>query len=136
MSIVIDTNIILSALIKAGKTREIIFKNYVDFVTPAYALTEVEKYKKDICKKSRLSLNELEMLISLLFRYIRIMNPYSYNYFLEKASEMIEDKKEVPFIATALALNCPIWSDDKHFKKQKEIKVFTTKEILDVLKNG
>ncbi len=39
------------------------------------------------------------------------------------------DKNDVVFIAAALALNCPIWSDDKHFKKQKEIKIFTTKEI-------
>jgi predicted nucleic acid-binding protein len=45
------------------------------------------------------------------------------------------DKKDVPFIAAALALNCSIWSDDKHFKKQKEIKIFTTKEVMEIYRN-
>ena len=44
------------------------------------------------------------------------------------------DKKDAPFIATSLAHNnCPIWSDDKHFKLQEKIKVYTTEELINLL---
>lgn len=40
------------------------------------------------------------------------------------------DKEDIPFVACALVFNCPIWSDDQHFQKQKKIKIYTTKEII------
>jgi len=52
--------------------------------------------------------------------------------FKEEANEIMGniDSDDVLFIATALAFNCPIWSEDKHFKQQDKVKVFTTKELL------
>ena len=133
--IILDTNIIISALIKSGITREIILKDSFEFLTPAYTLTEIYKYKKLICGKSKISFKEFDELINKLFKYIQVLNHPSYFSYLKKASRLIDDIKDIPFIAGALALNCPIWSDDKHFQKQKEIKVFTTKEIIE-LRNG
>jgi len=132
MKVVLDTNIILSALIKPGKTREFLLESYINFIVPAYSLTEIDRYKEYICRKSGLSIEKLDELINLLFKYIKILNPSFYSDFLHRASKLIDDKKDIPFIAAALYLNCPIWSDDKHFKKQKEIKILTTKEILDL----
>ena len=45
------------------------------------------------------------------------------------------DKKDTIFVAVALALNCSIWSDDRHFKKQKRIEIFTTKDIFEMYTN-
>ncbi|HID40035.1 MAG TPA: hypothetical protein EYP36_11045, partial [Calditrichaeota bacterium] len=41
---------------------------------------------------------------------------------------------DVQFIAAALATKSTIWSDDKHFKKQDEVKILTTKELIEMLK--
>jgi predicted nucleic acid-binding protein len=38
---------------------------------------------------------------------------------------------DVIFVATALSKNVVIWSDDKDFQKQKEIKVFATKDMAE-----
>jgi len=44
------------------------------------------------------------------------------------------DKKDIQFIALALAIkNNKIWSNDKHFEKQKKIQVYKTIDIIDVL---
>lgn len=128
--IILDTNVIISALIKSGITREIILKGSFEFLIPAYTLTEVYKYKELICKKSEISFEEFDELINKLFKYIRVLNPSFYFFYLKKASKLIDDVDDIPFIAAALAFNCPIWSEDKHFQKQKEIKIFTTKEII------
>lgn len=41
------------------------------------------------------------------------------------------DAKDTPFLALALALHCPLWSDDTHFTQQETSKVYTTKEIVN-----
>jgi predicted nucleic acid-binding protein len=43
------------------------------------------------------------------------------------------DPDDSPFLALAMMLNAPIWSNDSHFKKQKAAPIFTTKEILPLL---
>ncbi|MDE1824944.1 MAG: hypothetical protein KGH77_01135 [Candidatus Micrarchaeota archaeon] len=41
------------------------------------------------------------------------------------------DLSDTPFIALALSIkNDGIWSEDKHFARQKEIKVWKTKDLL------
>ena len=88
--IILDTNIIISALIKSGITREIILKDSFEFFTPAYTLTEIYKYKELICEKSKISFREFDELINKLFRYIQVLNPNSYFSYLKKAGKLIE----------------------------------------------
>ncbi len=133
MEVVIDTNVIISALIKSGKTREIISKSYFDFITPAYTLSEINKHKDEIFKKAKISQEEFNELLDRLFRHIRILNPKAYSSYLDKANELIKDADDVPFLACALYLNCPIWSDDKHFQKQKAVKVLKTSEFISFI---
>jgi predicted nucleic acid-binding protein len=44
------------------------------------------------------------------------------------------DLDDTPFLALALSLDCPIWSNDDHFKRQNVIKAVTTRELLGLLK--
>jgi len=44
------------------------------------------------------------------------------------------DVDDAPFLALAMLLNCPIWSNDVHFKRQQIVKVFNTKEVLSLLR--
>jgi predicted nucleic acid-binding protein len=57
--------------------------------------------------------------------------------FLKEAEEEMEniDKKDAPFIALALKLEIPIWSNDLDFKKQKKVVSYTTDEIMTKMLN-
>ena len=46
MKLVIDTNSIISALIKNGISRRIIVSPAIQFITPDHTLKEISKYKK------------------------------------------------------------------------------------------
>ncbi len=131
MKLVLDTNIIISALIKDSTIRKIIFDKNFDFITPAYTITEINKYKDYLCEKISINSEEFDEMFKKLFNCITIINPKLYSDYLKEADLLIDDKKDVAFIALALAFNCPIWSDDKHFQKQNRIKIITTKEMLD-----
>lgn len=73
------------------------------------------------------------VLLNILFGYIKIIDPDCYSNHLKYANELMGhiDIKDVPFLACALAYDCPIWSNDNHFQKQKIVKIFKNKDILN-----
>ena len=133
-TIVIDSNIIISALIKNGPVRDILTNFNVNFVFPQEGLEEIYSCKREIIKKADINENEFHLLFLRLLKYIRLIPLDIVANFKYKARKIMEkiDKDDVIFIAASLALKCPIWSEDKHFQRQKEIKVLTTKDILDL----
>lgn len=137
MNIVIDTNIFVSALIKNGICREILTNFKINFLFPEFEFEEIKNHKEEIIKKAGLTEREFNTLFLRLMKYVKIIPAYISSARKEEAMQIIYkiDQNDVQFIATALVFNCSIWSDDKHFKKQKTIKVFTTKEIINILKN-
>jgi len=54
MKIVVDTNIIFSALMAKGKTRQILLREDMEFYAPEFFFKELRKYIKDISEKSGL----------------------------------------------------------------------------------
>ena len=131
MRLVVDTNVLISAIIKKGETRRILFDFSFEFVTPAYSISEIHKYKDEICQKAGINNLEFERSLEILFRYVKIINPEFYSSYLEEASSLIKDSKDVPFLACAFALQCGIWSNDRGFREQNKVKVWITKDLID-----
>jgi predicted nucleic acid-binding protein len=133
MKLVIDTNKIMAAMIKDSLSRRIICTPMFQFITPDHTLQELSKYEKTIRKKARLTHQEFNLLVSLLFEHIMIVPKEDYEEFLNIAKTLIEDINDAPFIALCLAIKADgIWSDDTHFYTQKQYIVFQTKDLLFV----
>jgi len=136
MKIVIDTNIIISALIKDGIARRIIFSPFIQFITPDHSLKEISKYEKLICEKSKLNHYELKLLLNIIFEKILIIPKEDYKDKLNIAKNMIKDVDDVTFIALYLVSKADgIWSDDKDFKTSKNLLIFRTKELALIFKS-
>jgi len=136
MKLVVDTNIILSALIRDGITRRIIFSPFIQFITPEYSLKEITKYEKFICEKAKLNYEEFKLILNIIFEKILIIPKKDYKYKINIAKTMIKDVDDVPFIALYLALKADgIWSDDKDFKTRKDLLIFRTKELALIFKS-
>jgi len=131
-TLVIDTNIFMSGLIKKGLTRKIITNSKINFLFPEFELEEIYNHKKEIIKKAGYSEKEFYVLLLRLLKYVRIIPTDVVVDYKKQAYEIIGyiDEDDVIFIATALAFNCPIWSDDKHFQKQNVVKIFKTSEFF------
>ena len=129
---VIDTNIIFSALLKNSAARKIILSDTFDLFVPEFLFTEIIKYEKVILKKSGMTKENLELLLLLLQSHISVIPFKMFFDFLEAAEKEMEkiDMKDTPFIALALKLKIPIWSNDLHFKKQRKVTSFNTAEII------
>jgi len=134
--LVLDTNILISSLIKESVTRKIIFNPNFDFYVPDFIMEELSKYLPEISHKAGISLNEVKKLVNSFLENVHVVSINDYKDNLKAASQIIGkfDKKDIPFIAVALSINTDgIWSNDKHFQKQDSIKIFTTKELFSFL---
>ena len=132
MNFVIDTNILISALIKDSVTRKIIIESGLNFYYPKISFYEIQKHKQLVLKKSRMSEKQFNDVLNILLDNLILVSEYRFADSLDKANNLIGkiDINDVVFLACALSLDLEIWSDDKHFQKQKKVKVLTTQEFV------
>ena len=135
MKLVLDSNIIFSALIKKSTTRNIILSDIFDLYAPEYIFSEITKHKELLLRKSKMDEGELDALLLLLQKHIHLISKEKYNEKMALAEDTLKDIDitDSPFLALALALNCSIWSNDGHFKQQDKAGVYTTRELTDTI---
>ncbi|TKB75574.1 MAG: hypothetical protein E8D46_01765 [Nitrospira sp.] len=71
MRLVLDTNILIAALIKDSITRHILLLPDHEFLLPAFALDELAKHRGKIVRAARLKGDELDLLLTLLLISVR-----------------------------------------------------------------
>jgi predicted nucleic acid-binding protein len=133
LRLVVDTNIIISAMIKDSTVRKIIVESGIDFFTPDFTFDEINRHLNDICKRNSLSRKINLKILSILSKYINVVDFGFYAHKITEARKIIGkiDEKDIPFLALALSFeNDGIWTNDKHFLKQKKIRIQKTEDIL------
>lgn len=133
MKLVIDVNIVLSALIRDSATRKLILESPDDLYFPEPSLEKIWKYKPYIIGKSGLPEKDVDKLLDALFKYIRLVPTDDLRDRWDRARRIMGhiDPEDVVFIAAALALeNSAIWSDDRHFERQHAVQIRKTSEMM------
>ncbi|MBS3083388.1 hypothetical protein J4423_01140 [Candidatus Pacearchaeota archaeon] len=139
MRLVIDTNILISALIRDSITRQIILKSGWRFLYPKISLNEIEKYKTYIMGKAGLSNQEFDELFNIIISYVSLLEESNYQNKLDEAEIIMKhiDEKDVVFIASALAsANDGIWTDDGDFDKQNHVKIWKTGQVVNLFRKA
>ena len=77
---------------------------------------------------------QLLTAINLISEKVKFVSAAEYNEFLSMAVEISPDKDAIDYFALALKLNCAIWSNDKKLKEQTKVKVYSTHELMNILK--
>lgn len=134
MELVVDSSIVFCGLIGTGVTKDIIFLEDVNLFSVEHFFEEFKEHKQRILSLSGLSSDGFDILFDVLMRRIAIIPKDSFEKFLKKANSLVSDKDDTEYLALAMALNIPIWSNDKHFKQQSAAKVLTTEELVEHLK--
>jgi len=131
MELIIDANILMSALISSqGKTFDLIFNEGLRLYAPEFLFEEIKKYKDEIIQKSKISKSEFDLLFSIICTKIEIVSKEEFKGFINKAKKITPDQDDTEYLALALKLNCPIWSNDKQLKKQNYVRIINTIELI------
>ena len=70
MKLVVDANVVISALIANSKTRELIVTLELELLTPEVIHGEIGNYEALIVEKSEMEADRVQQFIDLLFQYI------------------------------------------------------------------
>lgn len=136
MHIVIDSNILFSALIKDSTTRKLILEYDGLFLFPSFIFEEAEKHKNELLIKSRMNEQEFNELLSIILRKVILVPSETLYPYHKEALEIVKniDIDDTLFFACASAYpESILWSNDRNLKNQTRIKVLNTSEIKHLL---
>jgi len=133
MKLVIDANVVISALIADSKTRALIVTLESDLLTPAFVYDEIENYEGLIVEKSGMEPDRVSQFVDLLFQYIEVVPADDFYPAIEEADDAIgdTDPDDVLYLACALASDAAIWSDDSDFDEQNLVETYSTGDVID-----
>jgi predicted nucleic acid-binding protein len=141
MLIVLDVNLVFSALLGEGDSFDIfaanVFFNKFEFIAPEFFLVELEKHKKEFLERSEFSEEGFNEVLDIIIKQINFIPFGEFSDFEKESAKILSSHlKDVPYLALALKYNCFISSGDKILKKIIPDKVLNPKEMLDILYKG
>jgi len=138
MELVVDANVVISALIADSKTRELIVTLEPDLITPAFVHDEIESYGDLIVERSGMEPRRVRQFVDLLFQYIEVVPVADLHTHIGEADEAISetDPDDVLYVACALARDAAIWSDDSDFEERHVVDVYATSDVVDSFETG
>ena len=132
MKIVIDSNRVVAALLKDSTTRGLLLNASFEFIAPDFIKEEVEKYRGVFVKKAKISVEDFDLLLSMLFESIKLIPKEEYASSMYKLISEISDPKDIPYLACSIAMEAEgIWTHDLHLKEQTKVRIFTNIDLLN-----
>jgi predicted nucleic acid-binding protein len=133
MRIVIDSNVLFSALIKDSTARRLIFEHDEPYLFPAYIIDELERHKDELIEKSHMDKADFEALLTLILDRVEMVDAEQIRPWREAACRLVEDIdiNDAVFVACVLANpGSVLWSEDRRLKRICCIRVINTRDIL------
>jgi predicted nucleic acid-binding protein len=117
-TIVLDANILIRAVL-GQRVRQLILTHAgeVSFFAPDVAYADARKYLPTLLKKRGASPQAALTVLDLLEPIVRPMALELYTSHQEAALQRIaaRDADDWPILACAMALKCPVWTEDADF---------------------
>jgi predicted nucleic acid-binding protein len=116
--LVLDANILIRAVL--GSRVLSLLRKYAeraDFLAPDTAFEEARESLPTILERRRVPLPPAMAILDQLAGLVQTVEAETYQSFEHLARQRIahRDEDDWPVLASALALNCPIWTEDTDF---------------------
>ena len=137
MKIIVDTNIVFSAILNTNSriAQILIYENpKFQFYSCDYLQTEILRHRDKLLKLTKLSVEELLELENFITHNITFINEHLLpEKLIEETQILLQniDPFDVPFVALANHLNAKLWTGDK--KLYNPLKEQNFKNIISTL---
>jgi len=138
MKLVVDTNIVIAALLKDSVTRKILLHPLFSFYLPEHAFGEIERHGEELMRKSGLTKHRFHQIVNVLKKHLTLVQTEEFiGHYPEAHSAMKDtDETDAPFVALALSFdNDGVWTNDRHFDKQILVRVWSTADLIRELED-
>jgi predicted nucleic acid-binding protein len=117
-ALVVDANILVRAVL-GTRVREVIetYAGEVSFFVPESAYAEAEEHVAALVRKRGGNPEKALALLRALSHQVELVGNEVYREFEVESRERLaqRDPEDWPLLASALALRCPIWTEDTDF---------------------
>ena len=127
-SVVIDTNLIFSALLaQMSAIRETLLDDSITFYAPNYIIAEIFRHQRKMLKFTKLSEVEFFSFFNSIVENVKFV-PLSFISIesRQQAYDLCQgiDLKDIPFVALSLELDAPLFTGDNKLKNGLSAKGF------------
>lgn len=116
--LVLDANILVRAVL-GTRVRNLLGKygDGFDFAAPDVAFQEAEEHLPQVLKARNLTPDPFMSFFASLVNTIQAIDREAYSAFETVARQRLtkRDEEDWPVLATALTMDCPIWTEDTDF---------------------
>lgn len=117
-ALVLDANILIRAVL-GRKVRDLImaYADHIDFFAPNDCFEDARKYLPELLFKRGLAAEPALEVLLIIERLVQPVESEWLDAFESQARLRLKqrDEQDWPILAAALALNCPIWTEDADF---------------------
>jgi predicted nucleic acid-binding protein len=130
--LVVDANVLFSALLRDGTTRHIILHGGLDLHTPEALWDELERNRAYLLRKSGATEAAFDRLLELLRDRIASIPLEVIRPHLREAHRRLgpRERLDAPYVAAAMAIRGTVWSHDKPLARKAGVRCVTTRELL------
>jgi predicted nucleic acid-binding protein len=142
MTIIVDANILISGIINPrGIIPALILENpWIEFVTPEYAIEEINLHKLRICKATKIPVPTFEASLSKILSHVLSFSGDGVSEAdilqAEKITAAI-DRKDIWYIAFAIAFDAMLWTGDlklyRGLRRQGFNNIIITSELKEII---
>ena len=136
MELIVDANVLLASFLKEAVTRELLLDSRLALFAPEHLITKIANHlRQDSSFRKRVSLSnqDLKNLFEILTQRIQTFPKRTYLRLMNEAAALAAHQEDSHYLALALHLNIPLWSNDKGFKSQTKVQVYSTSELIKIL---
>lgn len=130
--LVVDANVLFSALLRDGTTRHLLLYGGLDLHTPDAIWDELERNRGCLVKKSRATEAAFDLLLDALRDRIGGIPVALVRDRMDEAIEIVgeKDRLDAPYVAATLALDATLWTNDTRLAGTRRVRVVTTAEVV------
>lgn len=144
MRVVVDTNIVFSAILNSnGLIGELLFnsEDQFEFYSSEFIIDELTKYKIKLQSLTKMSDEKIDISVHQVLKNVDLISSVAvseihWNRAYELASGVDED--DTPFLATAIGIEAVIWTGDKKLINGLRAKgfqdIYSTAELYELRK--
>ena len=133
MILVVDANIVISALLGSRRVARVFARSDLTLLAPRILWEEVAKHRTLVCARAQITMTEFDTALLKLTFLITAVGVSSYSSLLTRArSALGRAMVDEHYLACALAIKADaLWTHDSDFRSQQLIKVISTQELGD-----
>lgn len=121
--IIVDANILFSALLRDGTTRLLILHPKFDLHTPEYLWEELERNRDFLVRKSGTTQETFQILAESLRQRIRSIPLEVIRPHVDEAARRLSnpDDPDIAYVAAAIAIDGTIWTHDRRLSARAQV---------------